>query len=165
MFCGAPISWKSKMMKLRTTLSSCESELVALSMAAREAVWFRNLFSELYDRSLPPTTIYEDNDGARSLANSPRFSERSKHIDRKYFFVQERVQEGHLVVKRCDTRKMLADIFTKPLPRELFGGLVQKIQSGRVRPIDPDFVEVSSKRKRGSEHTLNTLELYASDSF
>jgi hypothetical protein len=165
MFCGAPISWKSKMMKLRTTLSSCESELVALSMAAREAVWFRNLFSELYDRSLPPTTIYEDNDGARSLANSPRFSERSKHIDRKYFFVQERVQEGHLVVKRCDTRKMLADIFTKPLPRELFGGLVQKIQSGRVRPIDPDFVEVSSKQKRGSEHALNTLELYASDSF
>lgn len=157
MFCGAPVSWKSKLMTQRTTLSSCESELVALSMAAREAIWLRNLLAEVYGNALPPTTIFEDNDGARALANNPRFSERSKHIDRKYFFVQERVQEGHLKVQRCGTSKMLADIFTKPLSREVFGGLVRKIQSGRVRPDDPDFVGQEPKRANSA---LNSIELY-----
>ena len=127
-------------MQKSTALSSCESELVALSLAAREAMWLRGLFIEIYGVALiPPTTIFEDNDGARALAADARFSEKSKHIARKHFFVQERVQEQSLVVRRCDTRKMLADIFTKPLGRQVFGRLVRKIQSGRVRPQDPDY--------------------------
>ena len=139
MFGNAPLSWKSQMQK-STALSSCESELVALSLAAREAMWLRGLFIEIYGVALiPPTTIFEDNDGARALAADARFSEKSKHIARKHFFVQERVQEQSLVVRRCDTRKMLADIFTKPLGRQVFGRLVRKIQSGRVRPQDPDY--------------------------
>jgi transposase InsO family protein len=139
MYGSAPVSWKSKMQQF-TTLSSCESEVVALSMAAREAVWLRGLFAEMYDTDLLPTVIFEDNDGARRLANYPRFSERSKHIERKYFFVRERVQAQQVVVRRCDTSKMLADIFTKPLSRHVFRALVQKIQSGFVTPTDPDFL-------------------------
>jgi transposase InsO family protein len=139
MYCSAPLSWKSKMQQF-TTLSSCESEIVALSMAAREAVWLRGLFAEMYDTELLPTVIFEDNDGARRLANYSRFSERSKHIERKYFFVRERVQAQQVVIRRCDTSKMLADIFTKPLSRHVFRALVQKIQSGFVKPEDQDFL-------------------------
>ena len=113
---------------------------MALSAATTEAVWLRSLFSEVYGAALiPPTTIFEDNDGARALADNHRFSEKTKHVARKEFFVREKVQEKTIVVWRYSAKKMLADIFTKPLCRQTFTALVAKIQSGRVRPQDPDF--------------------------
>ena len=139
MFGGAPLSWKSKFQKTKTTLSSCESELVALSYAARHAIWLRALFSDFYTQVLPPTIIFEDNDGARTVANNNKFSEKLKHVDRRDFFVRECVQAKRVQVQRCSTKKMLADIFTKPLSREIFISLTRKIFSGRVRPDDRDF--------------------------
>ena len=43
-------------------------------------------------------------------------SQRTKHVEVKYFYVQELVAEQVVVVERCDTNKNLADIMTKALP-------------------------------------------------
>ena len=43
-------------------------------------------------------------------------SQRTKHVEVKYFYVQELVAEQVVVVERCDTNLNLADIMTKALP-------------------------------------------------
>ena len=134
-FGGAPVSWRSRKQKV-VTLSSCESELVALSEASREVVWIRKLFAQIYSRVLPPTFIFEDNDCARKIAEQPKFSDKTKHIKRKYFYVQAQVASGEMNVRRVDTKINLADIFTKPADRATFVRLTAKIFSGRIRPSD-----------------------------
>ena len=42
-------------------------------------------------------------------------SQRAKHIDIKYYAVQEMVAEQIVAVLKCNTNDNLADILTKPL--------------------------------------------------
>jgi hypothetical protein len=44
------------------------------------------------------TTVYEDNEGAVKLANNPMASNRTKHIDIKYHYIRELVDEKTFVV-------------------------------------------------------------------
>lgn len=57
------------------------AEFVALSTAAKEAIYFRRLLKELncYPREVP-IVIYGNNQGAQHLAKNPVFHGRCKHI-------------------------------------------------------------------------------------
>jgi len=46
------------------------------------------------------------------------FSARSKHIEARYFFIRELVQEGNMKAVYIPTEDNVADIFTKPLGHE-----------------------------------------------
>lgn len=131
MYGGGAVSWKSKQQS-STSLSSCESELKALTLAAQEVMWFRQLIGEIGAPShgSEPTVIYEDNNGARDIAKNAKWSSRTKHIARRHFFVQEQVSERTVVVSRCNTENMLADIFTKPIGKVKFRELCEKIWNG-----------------------------------
>ena len=39
---------------------------------------------------------------------------RTKHINIRYFFIKDRIDNGELKVDFCPTDKMLADFFSKP---------------------------------------------------
>ena len=43
-------------------------------------------------------------------------SKRTKHINVRYFFIEDRIEKGDLSIEHCPTKDMLADFFTKPLP-------------------------------------------------
>ena len=121
------ISWRSK--KQRTVaLSSTEAEYMALSEAIQEAVWLKAFMSELgeevSDGALP---VFEDNQGAIALAKNPEFHKRTKHIDIRYHFVREKVEEGQVVLKYCHTKDMLAEIMTKPITVAQFDTLRTKL--------------------------------------
>ena len=76
---GAAISWSSKKQP-STALSSTEGEYMALTHAAKEAMWIQEF---LYDINFPPiftTTILGNNQGALALAINPTFHSRTKHI-------------------------------------------------------------------------------------
>ena len=45
---------------------------------------------------------------------------RSKHIDIKYHFVRDQVEKEAVTVLCCPTSSMLADLFTKCIPKEQF---------------------------------------------
>ena len=91
---------------------------MALSVATQEAIWLRQLQEELGMKDAGPTLIYEDNQGAISMAKNPVFHKRTKHIQIRYHFVREAVEEGVIALEYCCTSEMLADSFTKALPRE-----------------------------------------------
>ena len=121
------ISWRSK--KQRTVaLSSTEAEYMALSEAIQEAVWLKAFTSELGEEvSDGALTVFEDNQGAIALAKNPEFHKRTKHIDIRYHFVREKVEEGQVVLKYCPTQDMLADIMTKPITAAQFDTLRTKL--------------------------------------
>jgi hypothetical protein len=65
-------------------------------------------------------TILEDNQSCIKVANNPELHGRSKHIDIRYHFVQEKTEQKIIEVKYCNTKDMTADIFTKPLAKPVF---------------------------------------------
>jgi hypothetical protein len=61
-----------------------------------------------------------DNQGAIALAKNPHLHERSRHIDISYYYVQDLVQKGRVIIDYIPTADMVADSFTKPLERTAF---------------------------------------------
>lgn len=78
------------------------------------------------DLSVNALKVYEDNQGAIALAKNPEFHKRTKHIDIRYHFVREKVEDGHVVID-CPTLNMLADLMTKSIPAVQFGALRSKL--------------------------------------
>lgn len=116
---GAAVSWRSKK-QTSVALSTAEAEYIALASTAQEAVWLRQLLTDLNNESIQSITIMEDNQSAISLAKNPQFHGRSKHIDIKHHFIREKVQDGIIELKYCQTENMEADMFTKGLSKERF---------------------------------------------
>ena len=114
-----PVSWSSRKQN-SVALSTSEAEYVALASAAQEAIWLRQLMSELTKTPIKTITINEDNQSAICLSKNPQFHGRSKHISIKHHFLRDQVKEGSIEVKYCRTEEMIADMFTKGLSGERF---------------------------------------------
>lgn len=93
---------------------------MALASAAQEAVWMRQLTTELGNGQKGATTIFEDNQSAIRVAKNPQFHGQSKHIGIKYLYIREQVHSGAVELKYCPTNEMIADMLTKGLHREQF---------------------------------------------
>lgn len=123
---GNAISWCSRKQK-SVARSSTEAEYRALASTAAEVLWLKNLLGEL-GVSLPRCpTIYCDNIGATYLSVNPIFHSKMKHIEIDYHFVRDHVTKGNFGVSYISTKDQLADILTKPLSRQLFTTLRNKI--------------------------------------
>ena len=114
---GPLISWKSKKQAI-VALSSCEAEYVAMTAAMQEGNFLRQLFSDIPNSDKQPIALNVDNQGAIALAKNPVHHQRSKHIDIKYHFIRLEVESGTVVLKYVPSEDNVADIFTKPLPKQ-----------------------------------------------
>ena len=93
---------------------------MALSSTLQEAIWLKRLLADLHFSKSESITLYEDNQAAIALVNDHRFSERTKHVAIRYFFIRELISDGQFSVQYCPTENMIADIFTKALHRQAF---------------------------------------------
>ena len=120
MWQGAAISWGSTRQK-STVLSSCEAEIYALSEGAKDIVYFRKLLTGLGEDLSAPSSCSTDNKGAADLSYNPEHHKRSKHIERRHFYIRDMVEALELRVPLVRTDEDLADMLTKVLaPREFF---------------------------------------------
>jgi len=133
MYAGCPITWGSKMQS-EIALSTTESEYIALSTAMREVIPFLNLMKEIADifglltrKPVFRCTVWEDNESCITVAKSPKFTPRTKHIAIKYHHFRRFVSDETLIIKSIDTAEQIADIFTKPLTKKSFCHLRQKL--------------------------------------
>ena len=126
------VSWLSKK-QATVALSTTEAEYVALSTATQEAIWLRRLLTDLGKPLEEPIVINEDNQGAITMAKNPVGHARTKHIDKRYHFVREGVQNGTIILKYVATDEMIADILTKPLPKHPFEKLVIELEMKTVK--------------------------------
>ena len=113
------VTWRSKRQSI-IALSSTEAEYVSLCQAAQEAVWLRRLLNDVGFRQTQPMTLYEDNQGAIALTKNAKMNSRTKHIDIKFHYVRQAIEDEVLKVDYCPTEDMTADILTKSLSRVKF---------------------------------------------
>lgn len=108
------ITWVSKKQRC-VALSSCEAEFMAATAAACQAIWLQRVLGQIMDIKPGPVTLYLDNRSAVDLARNPVFHGRSKHIDLRYHFIRDCVEQGLIVIKHVGTSEQRADILTKAL--------------------------------------------------
>ncbi|GJU16600.1 hypothetical protein Tco_1144566 [Tanacetum coccineum] len=101
------VSWSSKKQK-STVISSTEAEYIALSGCCTQILWMR---SQLTD-------------------NGFQFNKIPLYCDNK----SEQVENGIVELYFVRTEYQLADIFTKPLPRERFNFLIEKLVMRSMSP-------------------------------
>ncbi|GJT51189.1 hypothetical protein Tco_0977346, partial [Tanacetum coccineum] len=118
-FGESPITWCTQKQPT-VALSSCESEFMAATRAACQALWLKRLHSELTGWEEKRITLKVDNISAIALVRNPVFHGRSKHIDIRYHFIRECVENGHINVEHVSGELQRADILTKALPRLKF---------------------------------------------
>ena len=125
---GAPVSWGSTKQK-STALSSCEAEIYALSEGAKDMVYFRKFLSGLGEDMTAPSNCSTDNKGAADLSYNPEHHKRSKHIERRHFYIRDMVEAMELRVPLVGTADNYADMLTKPLPPNVFYPLRKRIMN------------------------------------
>jgi hypothetical protein len=130
-YANCPLIWCSKL-QTEIALSTAEAEYIAMSHALRDTIPIQNLVKEvscIFQLPEPLTdfciTVHEDNLSAISMAESLKFTPRTKHIAIKYHHFRSRVQtsfnkSGDIRLKYISTKKQLADILTKPLDDDSF---------------------------------------------
>ncbi|GKF33371.1 hypothetical protein Tco_0106571 [Tanacetum coccineum] len=78
--------------------------------------------------------LYCDNKSAIALCCNNVQHSRANHIDIRYHFIKEQVENGIVELYFVQTEYQLADIFTKPLPRERFNFLIDKLGLKSMSP-------------------------------
>jgi hypothetical protein len=123
---GGPISWISKRQQT-VALSTTEAEYMAMCQAIREAIWIRQLLTELglHQESVE---IHADNKSAIALGKNPEFHKRTKHIDVQYHYVREQVQSGRVATPYLPSNQMIADGLTKAVSPELHRRFIDRCQ-------------------------------------
>ena len=109
------ISWKAKKQPT-IALSTCKAEYIAANFAVKEGLFIRQLLSDLkYPKMQISLNI--DNKGAIDLSRNPVHHERSKHIDIRYHFIRQKVEDETLELFKVASKDNYADLYTKPATR------------------------------------------------
>ena len=125
------VTWSSKKQSV-VALSSTEAEYIAQTHAAKEAIWLRTLLGELTNPFSECTVLHCDNQGAIALSKDNKFHSRTKHIDIRYHFIREAVEDNKILMSYIPTDENVADIFTKPLARPKFEKFVKMLGLGSL---------------------------------
>jgi hypothetical protein len=113
-------------------LSTAEAEYVSAYEATAQAIWLRFVLDDFGEMQAEATPLFYDKMSAISMAKNLVFHQRTRHINRKYHFIREALQEGVIDVKFCRSEEQLADILTKALSKDRFKQL--RLNLG-VKPV------------------------------
>ncbi|GJS50389.1 retrotransposon protein, putative, ty1-copia subclass [Tanacetum coccineum] len=119
------VSWSSKRQK-SVAISSTEAEYIALSGCCAQVLWMRSQLTD-YGFGFNKIPMYCDNKSAIALCCNNVQHSRSKHIDIRFHFIKEHVENGVIELYFVNTEYQLADIFTKALGRERIEFLINKL--------------------------------------
>ena len=129
-------AWKSQK-QTQVSLSTCESEYVALSSCAQFAKWFRGLVSDLgvLISYCEPVVILTDSQSAMKLAHADdhRSNKYSRHIQQRVCWLRELVLDGSIRLAFIEGSDNTADIFTKVLGDKKFKRFRKKLLHGDKR--------------------------------
>jgi hypothetical protein len=108
-------------------LSTAEAEYISASEATTQAIWLRFVLEDFGEFQTEATPLHCDNISAIAITKNPVFHQKTKHIDRRYHFIKDALQEGTVDLIYCPTNEQLADIFTKALAKDRFCYLREKL--------------------------------------
>ncbi|KAL5821663.1 hypothetical protein ACOSQ3_023545 [Xanthoceras sorbifolium] len=115
-FAGGAVSWQSRLQKC-IALSTTEAEYIAITEGCKEMLWMEKFLQEL-DQKQESYVLYCDSQSAIHLSKNQTFHSRSKHIDVRYHWIRDVLENKLLQVEKIHTNDNGADMMTKNLPRE-----------------------------------------------
>jgi hypothetical protein len=121
---GVPVLWKSKLQKC-VSLSSSEAEYYALSEAAKEIKFIVQILNSIGIEVETPIIVHVDNVGAIFMSENVSATQRTKHVDARYHYVREFIEEGFLKIIFVRTDENKSDMFTKNVSQAVYDKHVQ----------------------------------------
>ena len=131
---SALVSWHSKKQN-SVALSTNEVEYISADSCCAQILWMKHQLSD-YGILLDHIPIKCDNTSAINLSKNPVQHSRTKHIEIRHHFLRDHVQKGDCVLESVDTKNQLADIFTKPLPKETFFAIRRELGLLDINDLD-----------------------------
>ena len=128
------VTWKSKKQLVLAT-SSAEVEFRAITQGICELIWLKIFLMELHMVQKETMRLYCDNKAAISIAHNPVQHDRTKHIAMDKHFIKEKIESGQICIPYVTSRKQLANVLTKGLPRPNFISCVSKL--GMIDIFEP----------------------------
>ncbi|XP_043694337.1 secreted RxLR effector protein 161-like [Telopea speciosissima] len=113
------VAWHSKKQE-SVSLSTAEAEYIATTASCTQVLWMQRQISDFGLSSDGPVTIMCDNMSAINISKNPVQHSRTKHIDIRYLFLKEKITSNAVRLEFVSTTDKVADIFTKPLPKDNF---------------------------------------------
>ena len=147
---GGAIDWRAGKQKTVTT-SSTEAELLSLSTAAREVIWWRRFFANIKFDTQQTTQIHCDNLQTIGITTKEtvKLETRLRHVDIHQHWLRQEVQHGTISIKWLPTAQMPADGLTKALPAQKHATFLRQLnlvdiseklgeKGGNEAPVDDD---------------------------
>ena len=103
-------------MQSKTATSTPVAEYVALASGLKQLLWISQIIEECEIKVNYPCQVHEDNEGCIAIANNPMAQKRTRHMEIRYHFIRDYVNDGKIKISHCPTTRMLADMLTKALP-------------------------------------------------
>lgn len=113
------VSWSSKKQYV-VALSTTEAEYIAAALCACQCVWLRRVLEKIGVEEKTSTEIMCDNSSTIQLSKNPVFHGKSKHIDVRFHFLRDLVNDGVIKLSYCNSQDQIADIMTKPIKLKQF---------------------------------------------
>ena len=85
--------------------------------ASKELIWMRNFLSELRMKQRE-FLLHCDNKSAIHLAKNSAYHSQTKHIQRRYHWLREKVDDGEFTLMKSHTDDNGSDMLTKNLPMD-----------------------------------------------
>jgi hypothetical protein len=120
------VSWLNKK-QTSISLSTGEVKYIAATSCCTQVLWIKKNLKDIQVPCDQPVTIMCDNTSAINISKNHVQHSKTKHIPIKYHFLREQVQDQVVKLEYVPSKEKIADIFTKPLPRESFEYLRQRL--------------------------------------
>ena len=136
---GNLVGWSARRQK-SVSLSTAESEYVALSECAQFGKWYKGLVTDmgLELAHFRPIVILSDSASAITIAESPVhvINKYSKHIERRVHWFREQVRNDTLRIQFVPGTNNIADLFTKCLGAVVFRKYRDSLLNGDFRVLE-----------------------------
>nr|GEV80407.1 retrovirus-related Pol polyprotein from transposon TNT 1-94 [Tanacetum cinerariifolium] len=119
-------------------ISNTEAEYIALSGCCAQILWMRSQLTD-YGLRFNKIPMYCDNKSAIALCCNNVQHSRSKHINIRYHFIKEQVENRVIELYVVNTVYQLADLFTKALGRDRIEFLINKLG---MRSFTPETLKL-----------------------
>lgn len=117
---GATVYCKSTKQRI-VTKSTTEAELVCASDMICYGIGAMDFLNRQGYDNVKSVTLHQDNTSTIKLIETGKSThQRTRHINIRYFFIKEMIEERRVELVHTRTDQMLADILTKPLQGALF---------------------------------------------
>ncbi|GKA91500.1 hypothetical protein Tco_0813370 [Tanacetum coccineum] len=157
-FTGGAVSWQSRLQKC-VALSTTDAEYMAATKACKELLWLKRFLQELGFKQQRYAVLC-DNQSAIHLAKNSMFHKRTKHIDIRYHWIRDVIEDGMFELNKVHTDDNASDMLTKAVVREKLKITRSKVTGFCLQQSDVLLQKSGEKSNQRPEYNTTTDEFF-----